>query len=174
MRNIISLLVAVAVLQACTGKKTETTETADSVQVDTTSALADQPAPASLAFDQIAGYTIKNTVALSDSVNVFLIADEDEFDKMFAADKGASPAKPDFLINYVIGIACLTTDRATTIVLDNVTVADAIVASVTLKRGEKQSVTYKPTQILVFERRNVLALNVLVNGKTAAEFIVGE
>ena len=67
MKQIHHVILAVAVLVSCSPKKTESTEVADSLKMDSV-IQADKPAPAALAFSLMPGYTAKNTVALADTV----------------------------------------------------------------------------------------------------------
>lgn len=175
MKQIFCLILAVAVLISCSPKKTESTEVADSLKMDSVM-QADKPAPAALAFSLMPGYTAKNTVALADTVNFILLTNQEDIDKNFVMDKtAANPIiNPDFIINYVVGVVCLPSQQATTITLDKVEVGESAVnVYVNIKRGEKQSIASKPAQIFAFEKRDgVGTVQFYVNGKIDKSFFL--
>ena len=175
MKKIFFCIAAAALIAACTPKKTETTEVADSVRMDSV-IQADTPAPASLAYSLMPGYSAKNTVALTDSVNFLLLQTQEDVDKNFILDKTATNAitKPDFIINYNVGVVCLPSQLMTTISLDKVEIAENNVnVYVNIKRGEKQSMASKPAQIFAFERRDgVGTIQFYVNGKIDKSFFL--
>ena len=167
MKPFIFLLALMALLSACGTKTTESTTATDSISVDST-VQADTPAPAILAFSQLAGYTVRNTVGLSDSVNFIFLSNQQELDKQFVADKASSTAfsTPDFLINHTFAVVCLPSRQMTTIVLDKVELGDAINVYLTIERGEMQAFTSKPAQVFSIEKRDGFStMQFFVNGK---------
>lgn len=168
MKQIGLILVVAVALSACTTKKTETTGKADTVAVDST-VLADKPAPAMLAFSEMNGFFLDNKVVFTDTVNFFLLSGQEELDKKFSTDKtkASEVIQPDFLINYVVAVACMPTQDLTTIVMEKVEVGDqSINVYFTIQRGEKQKFVSKPSKIFSIERRDGFsALQFYVNGK---------
>ncbi len=175
MKQIFFLIIAVALLVSCSPKKTESAAVADSLRMDSV-VQADKPAPAALAFSLMPGYTAKNTVALSDTVNFILLTNQEDIDKNFILDKTEANAitNPDFIINYNIGVICLPSQQMTTISLDKVEIAESTVnVYVNIKRGEKQSIASKPAQIFAFEKRDgVGTIQFYVNGKIDKSFFL--
>ncbi len=175
MKQIFFLIAAAVLASACAPKKTETTEVTDSLKMDSV-IQADTPAPASLAFSLMPGYSAKNTVALADTVNFILLLNQQDIDKNFVLDKAAANAiaNPDFIINYNIGVVCLPSQLATTISLDKVEVVESNVNMyVNIKRGEKLSLASKPAQIFAVERRDgVGTIQFYVNGKIDKSFFL--
>ena len=165
MYKLLFIALVFALFAACSGKKTETPPTADSVSA----AAADVPAPAGLAFSPLNGYAVRNTVGMSDSVNFFLLTSQEQLDKMFIADRSMNSemSTPDFVINYTVAVVCLPRLEKTTIILEKVEVGgSAINVYVTITRGEKQKFASKPAQIFAIERRDGYgALQFFVNGK---------
>ena len=149
MKYLNSLFIAITLLIAsCSSKKSESTSTtADSV------AVADNPAPSSLAFSPLPGYTVKNIPDLPDSVNYFLLGSQQELEEKFSASKDASP--PDFLINYTLAVVYQPTEFITSLQMEHVEASDtSINVYLTLKYGEKQSQRTAPTALFAIEKRD--------------------
>ena len=148
---------------------------ADSLKVDSV-VLADVPAPASLAYSLMPGYSARNTVALTDTVNFILLTNQEEIDKNFVLDKAATNVitSPDFIINHIVGIVCLPSQQATTMALDKVEVGvEAINVYVNIVRGEKQAIATKPAQLFAIEKRDgVGTIQFYVNGKIDKSFFL--
>jgi hypothetical protein len=163
MKALLFIVAIPCMLSACGTKTSEsTTGTADSVAVD--SVLADTPAPSLLAFSPMTGYSVKNTVSLSDSVTFLFLASQEDLDKQFAADPAV--AKPDFVINYNVAVICLPSRKATTIVVDKVELGDAINVYLTISRGAQQPMASKAAQLFAIERRDGYgSIRFYVNGK---------
>ena len=163
-----ALLFLLTALWACTPKKTETTATADSTAVDTMM-VATPPAPLMLAFNPMSGFYLNNSLVFTDSTNYFLFSSQQELAKKFSLNKsqGAEIGKTDFLINYMVGVACAPTTKLTTIVMDKVEAGDyTINIYLTIRRGEEQKSLSRPAQIFAIERRSgFTALQFYVNGK---------
>jgi hypothetical protein len=150
---------------SCNPRKTETATTtapADSVAID--SVLATTPAPAMLAFAPIDGFTAAKGLQTPDSINYFLLNNPDELQKSFVS---ASSATPDFIINYVIGVACQATPRATTITLDKVATAESSIdVYLNIIRGDAGKSSTKPAQLFAIEKREGYpVMQFYVNGK---------
>jgi hypothetical protein len=162
------ILVAAAFLAACTSKKSETTAVTDSVRVDS-AVLADVPAAATLAYSPLNGFTVRNTLGMSDSINFFLLTGQKEVDKMFITDPSMNSemSRPDFLINFNIAVVCLPRMEQTLINLEKVEVGESTInIYVKVERGEKQKFASKPAQLFAIERRDGYgALQFYVNGK---------
>ncbi len=167
MKNFLILISTVIVLTACSTKKTETTSTTDSLSL--TAEMADAPAPASLAFSPMAGFTAKNTVAMDDTVNFILLTSQEDIDKNFAFEKSATEqlVQPEFIINFMVAMVCLPTEYETTLGVEKVEVGtDAINVYMTMTRGEKHSMPTKPTLLFAIERRDGFSkMQFFVNGK---------
>ncbi|MDZ4715596.1 MAG: hypothetical protein SH819_09015 [Cytophagales bacterium] len=150
-------------LSNCATKKTETTSSADSLQVDSMMTLT--PPPALLASSPLDGFSLDNKLTFTDSVNYFLFSSQEELNQKFGKKKGAFA--PDFLINYVVAIACKPTTSLTTIVMDKVqTGPECIDVYLTILRGEKQKFVTKPAQVFAIEKRDgVETMHFYVNGK---------
>ena len=175
MKKIFFFIAVVVLISACTSKKVETTQVADSLKVDSVM-QADKPAPATLAFSLMPGYSASNKVALSDTVNFILLTSQEDLDKNFILNKTATTAipSPDFIINYIVGVVCFPSQLATTITLDKVEIAESTInVYVNIKEGEKQSIAAKPTQIFAFEKRDgVGTIQFYVNGKMDKSFFL--
>lgn len=159
------LLLFAVLIQQCTPKTTETTSTVDSVAVD--SVVASSPAPSLLAYNPIGGFTLDNKLVLADTVNFFLFANQEELNQKFTSERSVSPQSMDFVINYIVAVACKPTTDLTTIVMDKVQLgAESIEVYVNIQRGEQQKVLAKPAQVFAIEKRDgFLALQFFVNGK---------
>ncbi len=175
MKQIFFLIAAALLASACAPKKTETAEVTDSLKMDSV-IQADTPAPASLAFSLMPGYSAKNSVALADTVNFILLLNQQDIDKNFVLDKTAANAiaNPDFIINYNIGVICLPSLQMTTISVDKVDFVESTVnVYMNINRGEKQSIASKPAQIFAIERRDgVGTIQFYVNGKIDKSFFL--
>lgn len=174
MKQLLFVITACVLLSACVTRTKKTTTTTDSLAVDSVQD-ADTPAPATLAFSQQAGYSVKNTVGLKDTVNFIYLSSQQELDNKFILDKtsASSLTKPDFLINYNVAVICLPSQLMTTIVMDKVELGNAINVFLTIQRGEKQTFTSKPAQIFAIERRNGYGtMQFYVNGKESGAIIL--
>lgn len=175
MKKIFFLITVAALIIGCASKKTESTEVTDSLKMDSV-IQADKPAPTSLAFNLMPGYTASNKAAFTDTVNFILLTSQEEIDKNFVLEKTATNAisSPDFIINYNIGVICLPSQLATTISVDKVEIAENTVnVYVNIMRGEKQSLASKPAQIFAFEKRDgVGEIQFYVNGKMDKSFFL--
>lgn len=173
---LLASIVLIFSASACSTSKKENATANDTTAIIDSAVLADKPAPASLAFNLINGYAVKNTVGLTDSINFILVGNQEELDKQFTEDKTitAGMGKPDFIINYVVAAVCLPSTRVTTIGLDKVEMTDtAMNVYVTLKRAEQQAISSKATQIFAIERRDgVNNMQFWVNGKKEKSFFM--
>ncbi len=167
MKNVWFLLCIVLLMAGCVTKKTETKSESDSLAVNVD--LATQPAPPTLAFDEISGFFLDNKLAFKDSVNYFLFNSQEELNKKFDTSKTSARVvtSSDFIINYVIAVACLPTQNLTTIVMDKVEINDRdINVYLNIQRGEKQTLVSKPSRIFAIEKRDgYLTMQFFVNGK---------
>lgn len=173
MKSALLLLVTGLVMVACNTKKTESTQTTDSLKVDST-IMADTPAPTSLAFSPVDGYSIKSSVALIDTVDFFLLTNQEDMDSKFAVDKTISEvAKPDFIINHIFAVVCTPSQKSTTIAVEKVEVGGDINVFVTIRRGEGQQTTAKPAKIFAIEKRDGYnAIQFFVNGQKSKALLV--
>ena len=166
MKKFIAL--ALFAMLSCTTKKTETAGPLDSVAADS-SILATSPAPPDLAFNPIPGFYLNNSLKLADSTNYFLLGSQEELNKILGMNKaaGAEIVAPDFTINYNVAVACSSTKKLTTILMDSVEARDQTISIyLTIRRGEAQKVLSKPTQLFAIERRSGFSnLQFFVNGK---------
>ncbi len=166
MKTILLFTGVLFVLGACSTKKTESTSTADSLSI--TAELADNPAPISLAFSPLGGFSVKNSVAMQDTVNFILLESQEDIDKNFVYEKSATQqlVQPEFIINFMVAMVCLPTDYQTTLGVEKVEVGtDAINVYVTSTRGTKGSIPNKPTLLFAVERRDGFSkMQFYVNG----------
>jgi hypothetical protein len=159
---------------ACSPKKQETATTpVDTVGVDTV--LATTPAAPLLAFDALSGFTVRKGFETPDSVNYQIISSQEALNLAFTQDKN-TPA-PDFIINYVLAVACNPTPRATTITLEKVeTGENSINVFLNITRGapiprdassgQATGVVATPSAIFAIERREGYpVMQFFVNGK---------
>lgn len=149
---------------SCTPRKTETTSAppADSVAID--SVVATTPAPALLAYASIDGFTAAKGLQIPDSVNYYLLNNQDDLQNSFVS---TSANAPDFIINYVIGVACQATSRATAITLEKVVTAESSIdVYLNIARGEAGKSSSKPVQLFAIEKREGYpVMQFYVNGK---------
>lgn len=139
-------------LFACTPRKAET----ESAPVDSTGtdvdARAEAPAIATLAFDAVDGYHAKDQLDVSDSVNYFLIRNDDQLREVFGA--GPDADTPDFIINYVIGVVRKANSRLATIDLDSVRASGSnIDVYLTVKQAGFGKAPVKVSHLFAIERR---------------------
>ncbi len=171
-----AFIVVVLAAAACSPSKQETATGTDSVAIIDSALHADKPAQAALAFNLLNGYSVKNIVAMQDSINFILIGNQEELDKQFTEDKTvtAGMGKPDFVINYVVATVCQPSTRVTSISLEKVEMTDtAMNVYVSLKRAEQQAIASKATQIFAIERRDgVNNMQFWVNGKKEKSFFM--
>jgi hypothetical protein len=174
-----AFMVAIAIVlsaAACSTSRKEATSGPDSVAVIDSAVHADKPAPASLAFSTMNGYSVKNTVGLTDSINFILVGSQEELEKQFTEDKliTAGLGKPDFTINYVVAAVCLPSTRVTTISLEKAEMTDtALNVYINLKRAEQQAIASKATRLFAIERRDgVNNMQFWVNGKKEKSFFM--
>ena len=87
-------------------------------------------------------------------------------DQYFTAE-GAQADSPDFIINYVVGIACGPDPRQTTIVMDSVITGESSLdVFITLRRGETVQKSTKSARLFSIERREGYpVVQFYVNGK---------
>ena len=172
MKSLSLLLIVTLFFTACGTRSTESTATTDSLAMDSSSILADTPAPSILAFSPITGYTVNNTVGLQDSVNFIFLSNQQELDSKFVASS-TTIGKPDFVINYNLAIVCLPSKKMTTITVDKVELGDAINVYLSIQRGAQQAFASKATQLVAIERRDGYgSMQFYVNGKEAGELIL--
>jgi len=156
-----------ASLVACSPKKAET-ET-ESTPVDSTELMDDvratDRAVATLAFDAVDGYMVKDQLTVSDSVNYFLIASAEQLNEVFAT--GSASQTPDFIINYLIGVIRKPNSRLATIALDSVRASDSSIdVYLTVRQGEFGKAPVKAAQLFAIERREGYpVMQFHVNGK---------
>jgi len=166
MKSVIFLAGLFLFTAACTTKKIETAAaTADSVAID--SAIANTPAPALLAFGTVEGYRAKKSLLLPDSTNYFHLVSAEDLDQRFTRDKNDPATAPDFIINYVVALACAPDRRATTIAVDKViTNENSIDVYLTVVRGEAGKSATAAVHLFVIERREGYpVMQFYVNGK---------
>lgn len=167
------LLLALS-LQFCSTKKTETTEVAaDTVAVDST--LATTPASPQLAFSPFDGFTADANLALPDTVNYFLLTNQDDLTARFGTTASAS-GNPDFLINYVIGVACKPSTALTIITLDKVETGESTInVYLSIQRGEQQNTASKAARVFAIERRDGFpVMQFFVNGRKDKALVLVE
>jgi hypothetical protein len=175
MKKLLFVVLIGTAFTACNTKKTDTTTTTlDSLQTDSV-IQADKPAPSTLAFSQMAGYSAKGT-AQKDSVNFVLLTSQEDLDKNFSAEKnsGNEISKPDFIINYIIGMTCLPSQISKTITVDKAEVdGSEISIFITLQPGEKLAVAAKASEVFAVERRDGIgSIQFYVNGKKGQSFFM--
>ncbi len=160
---------------ACNTKKTDSdTTTLDSLRIDSV-IQADKPAPSTLAFSQMTGYSAKGTDQ-KDTVNFVLLTSQEDLDKNFSTQKnsGNEISKPDFIINYIIGMTCLPSQISKTIVVDKAQVdGNEISIFITMQSGEKLAVASKALHVFAVERRDGIgSIQFYVNGKKGQSFFM--
>lgn len=163
MNRLVTGIAALLLWSACSTKKPETAAPpADSTTID--SVLATTPAPALLAFAPVDGFAAARGLATPDSINYFLLNNQEDLEKSFSS---ATAPPPDFIINYVIGVAGQPTTRTTAITLDKVVTAEySIDVYLTLTRGESGKSSVKPVQLFAIEKREGYpVMQFYVNGK---------
>lgn len=171
MKILLSFLVLSLTFWSCSTKKTETTTApADSVVVD--SVLATTPAPAMLAYSPIEGFSANKRLELADSVNYFLLSNEEELNQRFGHDQ--TTATPDFIINYVVGVIGQPSKQTTTIAIDKVQTGDSSLdVYLTITRGENGKVQQTPSALFAIERREGYpVMQFYVNGKKDKALVV--
>lgn len=164
MKNTVYLLLLMISLIHCSTRKTETSQsTTDSVAVDTV--LATTPAAPLLAFSPLEGFSAANKLDVADTVNYYIFSSPEEMKGKFAST--AADSNPDFLINYVVGVACKPTTNLTTIVMDKVEIGpESIDVYLTIQHGEQQKLLTRPARIFAIERRDGYSeMQFYVNGK---------
>jgi hypothetical protein len=169
MKNAAALLIALLAL-ACSPKKQETTTstTADSLGTAVDTVLATTPAQPSLAFTSVDGWAVNARVSLTDSINYFLLGTQEQFDQKFARDKQvAEPVNPDFLINWVIGVATKSSNRKAHITLEKVETGDgSIDIYLTITRASPGQSMGSVSSVYAIERRDGFpVMQFYVNGK---------
>jgi hypothetical protein len=148
---------------ACSPKKQETANApVDSVGVDTV--LATKPAAPLLAFEALSGFAAKKGFETPDSVNYLMLSNQEALDLAFTWDK-STPA-PDFIINYVLAVACKPTTIATTITLEQVETGESSInVFLNITRGATGP-SNTPSAIFAIERREGYpVMQFYVNGK---------
>ena len=91
--------------------------------------------------------------ALADSVNYYIFSSAEGMKGKFAST--AADASPDFLINYVVGVACKPTTALTTITMDKVEIGpESIDIYLTIQYGEQQKSLTRPAHLFAIERRD--------------------
>ncbi|NOT74383.1 MAG: hypothetical protein HOP08_05595 [Cyclobacteriaceae bacterium] len=174
MKKLIVLCCIAGAMIGCNGKKQEAKRIADSIRMDSL-ARATEPAISTLAFGTLPGYSAKNTVALADSVNFFLLMNQEDVDSKFTLDQtnASELDKPDFVINFNIGVVCQPTQLATTITIDKVEVAADINVYINIEHGEKLQSTTKPAFVFAIEKRDGYQnIQFFVNGKPDKAFFL--
>ncbi|CAN5468708.1 hypothetical protein BH09BAC3_BH09BAC3_37070 [soil metagenome] len=177
MKKLLLVLVTGITFSTCTSKKTDSAS-----EVDSLNALADgselalTAAPSVLASSPLPGYTVKNSMALTDSINFILLTSTETLNENFAPEKnpGTEIGQPDFAINYIIGVVCKPTEFTTNISIDNVEISgEEIAIFINMQRGSKQSNTAKASQIFSIERRDgISSIQFYVNGKKDKSFFM--
>lgn len=171
MKTHILLLALSLPFLSCSTKKAETTSApADSVVVD--SVLATTPASAMLAYSPIEGFSANNKLELPDSVNYFLLSNEEELNLRFGRDQ--TIATPDFIINYVVGVVGQPSKQTATIAIDKVRTGDSSLdVYLTITRGETGKVQQTPSALFAIERREGYpVIQFYVNGKKDKALVV--
>lgn len=173
MKRILIMVMAASVLAACTSKQTDQTSPPDSLATDS-SDLAAAPASSALSFSPLAGFSVNDKVKLEDTVSYFIFANADEMGQLFTPDKNVRVAQPDFIINYIVGIAMQPTQALTTITLDKVVINDRdIDVYVNIQKGATQSAKTKPSQVFAIEKRDgYVGMQFYVNGRKDKAFIL--
>jgi len=174
MKTLPCLLLLTMLLQFCSTKKAETTETPiDTVAVDST--LATTPAWPQLAFSAFDGFTADRKLDLPDTINYFLIANQDDLNSKFGTTT-ASTGNPDFLINYVIAVASKLNTGLTTIVMDKVETGESTIdVYLSIQQGEQQAAATKASRVFAIERRDGFpVMQFFVNGKKDKAIVLVE
>lgn len=171
-----ALLFILAVFSTCSTKKADTSSASvDSTAVDST--LATTPAPARLAFGEIAGYAVKKGADLPDSTNYFLLGNNQELDKSFSRSGKADPSGDlDFIINYVVAVACSPTRNVTTIKIEKVLTGESTLdVYLNITRGEVGKDILRPAQVFAIERREGYpVMQFFVNGRKDKALVLVE
>ncbi len=171
MKTLLLFLALTLAFWSCSTKKAETTTTpADSLVAD--SALATTPASAMLAYSPIEGFSANKKLELPDSINYFLLSNEEELNQKFGRDK--TTATPDFIINYVVAVACRPSKQTTTISIDKVQTGDSSLdVYLTITRGETGKTPQTPSALFAIERREGYpVMQFYVNGKKDKALVV--
>jgi len=167
MRTLLSIVVAILVLSACSTKKTETiAESTDTTAID--SVLATSPAPAMLAFGALDGFVAMQNLELPDSVNYFHLENQDQLNQRFTRGKIAGPdGAPDFIINYVVAVVTAPDTRETVIAMDKVVTNDnSIDVYINIVRSQASKPRGAAVQLFAIERREGYpVMQFYVNGK---------
>jgi len=177
MKQIIfSIIVAAAVISCKTKKSEETNINIDSAAYDLDSMeQADIPAPSILASSLLSGFSIKSTATQTDSIDFVLYLNQEEFDKHFELNKnnGDNITRPDFPINYIIGVICKISHFRNSISIDKVEVeGQEISVYINIQKGEKQK-SVRTAQVFQIEKRDGIAtMQFFVNGKKNKSFFL--
>lgn len=162
------LFPSLLVFISCGSPQKETNAT-DSISLG--AVAADQPATSHLSFDQLPGFSTNSKTNLADTLNYFLLASADDLEQTFTAAAGTTD--PDFLINYIVGIAGKETNKLKAVTTDSVRVnGSSIEVFVRLGRDE-QSATSRPARLIAIEKRtDVISIRFFVNGIPGSEIIL--
>ena len=155
------------ILLSCQNKKIGS-ETVQS-PADTTTAPTPATLTTPLAFDPLENYVLKSTVKPTDSVDLFIISTQEQFNNLFEALKTASDKiiQPDFIINYTVGVVCKPTDKKTTINIEKAEFGDfAMNVFVKIEHGEKENSLSTPARVFAIEKRNGISrVDFFINGQ---------
>lgn len=169
MNKLIPLLFLLA-MAGCQPQKKETQNTTDSTAVN--AVQADIPAPSNLAFEEMKGFTLDNKVTFKDSVNYFLLTSQEDLQSKFTG--AADALTPDFLINYVVAVACSPSQQMTTITMDRAEVnGSTIEVYLRIDRGDDQKFLNKPSNIFSIEKRDgIVSIVFFVNEERNGELVL--
>ena len=134
------------------------------IAIDNT--LATTPAASQLAFSTGDMFSLDSKTVLEDTVNYFLFFTAEELNAKFGS-AATTTDMPDFLINYVVAVACNSTTQLTTITLEKVETGDSSIdVYLSIQRGEQQKTSTKPAKVFAIERRDGFpVMQFYVNGK---------
>ncbi len=162
MKKLFGILFAMAILLACSTKKTETVSTSvDTTAVD--SVIATTPAQSALAFSSLNGFSVKAGTPLPDSTNYFLLGSQEQLNQYFSSGSDS----PDFIINYIVAAVLAPTQRTTSISIDKAVTGDSSLdIYLTVTRGADDGKKVSPVQMFAIERREGYpVMQFYVNGK---------
>ncbi|MBS1543548.1 MAG: hypothetical protein JST14_07940 [Bacteroidetes bacterium] len=161
------LLMVMALLTACKkGKSPEQLEKEKQESVARADSVARANAPVALAFGALNGYEVNKADDLKDSLNFFLLYNQQDLDHYFKKT-GATADLPGFIINFTVAIIGQPTSYSTTIVMDKVELgSESINVWLTVTRGDKLNKPYRPGQVFSIERHSGYPrIQFYVNGK---------
>ncbi len=163
----IILMSILALLSACKkGKTSEQLEKEKKDSIARADSVARANAPVTLAFGAFNGYEVNKADDLKDSLNYFLLYNQQDLDRYFKKI-GATADLPGFIINFTVAIIGQPTSYSTAIVMDKVELgSESINVWLTITRGDKLKKPYRPGQVFSIERHDGYPrIQFYVNGK---------